>query len=66
MTGPVARDLRRAGLDWWKFRERESYRLWLGAVESLGLGDHVARFKMSSVAGDIASEAIEAAEALGL
>lgn len=65
--GEVSADLSRAGVRWWTLRHAASMEVWRAARESIGLcawppppteGD--------AFAPDIASEAIELAEAHGL
>jgi hypothetical protein len=64
--GPVERDLRAAGVRWWRLVLLESMRVWRGARLSLGLSEIPTVSEGSRYAPDIASEAIEHAEALGL
>lgn len=64
--GPIGRELRRVGTCWWYICEPEAYELWLGARLSLGLAPVNTPAEGGVYAIDIASEAIEAAEALSL
>lgn len=62
VQGPITRDLWQAGRQWWRLELRGSMDVWIGAGESLGLK----RSEWEENLGDIASEAIEHAEELGL
>lgn len=64
--GPCARDLRRVGPSWWRLDLPEAFELWLGARLSLGLPPVNTPAEAGVYALDISSEAIEAADALGL
>jgi len=61
----VASELRRVGLAWWRIESSEARRVFDGAIISLEL---VAEdwLSLGDIAPDVMSEAIEAAEALGL
>lgn len=66
VLGPCALDLRQAGAKWWVLQRRESLDVWLGARLSLGLEIVNTTAEGGVYAVDVSSEAIEAAEALGL
>lgn len=61
-SGMISRDLRQAGAMWWRLELPESMHIWRAAAANLGLADN----EWKDDLGDIASEAIEHAEALGL
>lgn len=62
--GPVESELRRVGVRWWTLG-KEAYWMWEGAIVSLELASEEWTL-LGEIAADVASEAIEAAEALGL
>jgi hypothetical protein len=60
--GRITADLRQAGEQWWLLELPESMGIWREAARNLGLVGE----EWKTHLGDIASEAIEHAEALGL
>jgi hypothetical protein len=67
MTGPVSLELRRVGVRWWLLKSPQALNVWMMARVSLGIvGELGPRGVSGSYGRDIASEAIEAAEALGI
>jgi hypothetical protein len=64
--GPLEADLRRVGTAWWRLVLDDSLALWVGARVSLGLPEVKPMSELDTFAPDTASEAIEAAAALGL
>lgn len=66
MNGQVSADLRQAGAYWWRLELPESMEIWRAARVSLGLPPTATPAEGWAFNPDIASEAIEHAEALGL
>ena len=60
--GLIEKDLRRAGTRWWQLEHRESFEVWAGASENLG----IEKRDWGRHGDDIASEAIEHAATLRL
>lgn len=65
MTGEVETELRVAGIRWWQLGP-EAFGVWMGARLSLGLNETNTPAEAGVYQVDVASEAIEAAAALGL
>lgn len=65
VKGPIEIELRQAGSRWWTIRSEAACNVWEGAILSVQLMD-VPSPRLGDIADDVSSEAIEAAEALGL
>lgn len=60
----VAEELRSVGVEWWRLETIRARMVWDDAAYNLGLIQRCGR--LGHEAADVSSEAIEAAEALGL
>ncbi len=65
VMGPGEAELRRVGSCWWWIENQVAQGLFEGAIISLQLGNEEC-LQLKDFSGDVMSEAIEAAAALGL